>query len=254
MRFRVLGCSGGIGDAHRTTSFLIDHDILIDGGTGVGDLSREELARIDHVFVTHSHLDHIACIPLLLDSIGGCRSYPITLHALEETIAVLKAHIFNWKVWPDFSRIPTPESPHLRYNSMSVGDEIQLHGRSIVALPANHVVAACGYLVSTDKGALAFSGDTADCNAFWERINATPNLRYLIIETAYRNADKSLAAAAKHLTPSALARGIAQLDGHPDVFITHLKPGEGLETMAEVQREMPQRTLRMLQKGDEWEF
>lgn len=254
MKFRVLGCSGGIGGTHRTTSFLIDHDVLVDGGTGVGDLSHEELAKIDHVFLTHSHLDHIACIPLLLDSVSGYRNSPVTLHALEDTIAVLKTHVFNWKVWPDFTQIPSFESPQLRYNSLSVGDRVELGIRTFLALPANHVVSACGYLVSSDKASLAFTGDTSECSAFWDQINAVPNLRYLIIETAYRNADKNLAAAAMHLTPSTLARGISHLRGKPEVFITHLKPGEGLETMAEIQREMPNTMPRMLQKGDELEF
>ena len=40
MRLRVLGCSGGIGGRHlRTTSFLVDNDVLIDAGTGVGELA-----------------------------------------------------------------------------------------------------------------------------------------------------------------------------------------------------------------------
>ena len=61
MKFRVLGCSGGIGGRNaRTTAFLVDDDILIDGGTGVGELEYEELLRINHIFVTHAHLDHIA--------------------------------------------------------------------------------------------------------------------------------------------------------------------------------------------------
>lgn len=254
MKFRVLGCSGGIGGAHRTTSFLIDHDILVDGGTGVSDLSREELARIDHIFVTHSHLDHIACIPLLLDSVSGYRTEPVTVHALEETIAVLKADIFNWKVWPNFNQIPSAEYPQLLYHSLSVGDRVELNTRTFLVLPANHVVAACGYLLSSPKASLAFSGDTTECKLFWEQLNAVENLRYLIIETAYRNADKRLAAAAKHLTPSALSACLSQLQSEPEVFITHLKPGEGLETMAEVQREIPRRKIRMLQKGDHLEF
>ena len=54
MRLRVLGCSGGIGGRHlRTTSFLVDGDVLIDAGSGVGDLSLAELTHIDHVLVTH---------------------------------------------------------------------------------------------------------------------------------------------------------------------------------------------------------
>ena len=67
MKIKILGCSGGIGGELRTTSMLVDGDILIDAGTGVGDLSIEELLAIDHIFITHSHLDHIAFIPLLLD-------------------------------------------------------------------------------------------------------------------------------------------------------------------------------------------
>ena len=72
MKLRVLGCSGGIGGRHlRTTSFLLDGDILIDAGTGVGDLTLAELSQIDHIFVTHSHLDHVTSIPFLVDTVGG---------------------------------------------------------------------------------------------------------------------------------------------------------------------------------------
>ena len=67
MKLRILGCSGGIGGSLRTTSMLLDHDVLIDAGTGVGDLSLEEMSAIDHVFLTHSHLDHIVFIPFMLD-------------------------------------------------------------------------------------------------------------------------------------------------------------------------------------------
>ena len=45
---------------------LLDEDILIDAGTGVGDLSLEELKKIDHVFVTHSHLDHVGLMSNLV--------------------------------------------------------------------------------------------------------------------------------------------------------------------------------------------
>ena len=48
MKLRILGCSGGIGGEHlRTTSLLVDDDVLIDAGTGVGDLPIADLARID---------------------------------------------------------------------------------------------------------------------------------------------------------------------------------------------------------------
>ena len=90
MRLRVLGCSGGIGGRqNRTTAFLVDDDILIDAGTGVGDLSLAELTLIDHIFVTHSHLDHVNSIAFFVDSVGALRPNPVTVYALPQTIASL---------------------------------------------------------------------------------------------------------------------------------------------------------------------
>ena len=141
MRLRVLGCSGSIGGQHnRTTSFLVDQDILIDAGTGVGDLSLPELTLIDHIFVTHSHLDHVNSIAFFLDSVGALRPKPVTVYAMAPTIETLKKHLFNWDIWPDFTQIPTPEQPWLRYHEIDVGTVITLGGRKITALPAIHTV------------------------------------------------------------------------------------------------------------------
>ena len=119
MKIRILGCSGGIGGQRlRTTSMLVDDDVLIDCGTGVGDLSLDELLRIDHVFLTHSHLDHIAGLPLLIDTVGDRRNQPLTVHATEATLEILRTHIFNWAIWPDFSEIPDAGHPHMRYDGI----------------------------------------------------------------------------------------------------------------------------------------
>src|SRR5580698_11543473 len=97
MKVKVLGCSGGIGGKHlRTTSLRVDNDVLIDAGTGVTDLSLTELSMIDHIFLTHSHLDHIATIPFIVDTVGAMRSRPLTIHAIHDTVEILKNHLFNW--------------------------------------------------------------------------------------------------------------------------------------------------------------
>jgi Cft2 family RNA processing exonuclease len=167
MQLRVLGCSGGIGGSLRTTSFLVDHDVLIDAGTGVGDLTLAELKQIDHIFVTHSHLDHVTSIPFLVDSVGGMRSAPLTVHATRETIDILRAHLFNWKLWPDFTEIPTREAPYLRFAPVGLGDTVDLQGRKFRPLPANHVVPAVGFHLDSGKGSLVFTGDTTVCDALW---------------------------------------------------------------------------------------
>ena len=53
MKLRVLGCSGSIAAGSRTTAFLLDDDVLVDAGTVVGDLTLDEMARIDHIVVSH---------------------------------------------------------------------------------------------------------------------------------------------------------------------------------------------------------
>ena len=128
MKLRILGCSGGIGGNMRTTTMLLDHDILIDAGTGVGDLSLAEMVAIDHVFLTHSHLDHIASIPFLLDSVGFMRDNPLVVHATAETIAILKQHIFNWQIWPDFTEIPNSNQPCLHFETISLGQTVDMKG------------------------------------------------------------------------------------------------------------------------------
>ncbi|HEX6828282.1 MAG TPA: 3',5'-cyclic-nucleotide phosphodiesterase [Burkholderiales bacterium] len=254
MRLRVLGCSGGIGGHLRTTSFLLDRDVLIDAGTGVGDLSLGELAAIDHVFLTHSHLDHVASIPFLVDSVGAMREEPLVVHATRATLDTLRAHIFNWKIWPDFTEIPDPARPYLRYRPMELGETAELNGRRITALPANHTVPAVGFHLDSGRSSLAFSGDTTNHDPFWQEVNSIPNLRYLIIETAFCNRERDLAVASKHLCPSMLAEELAKLALRPEIFITHLKPGEIELTMQEIEEAAGEFRPRMLLNNQVIEF
>lgn len=254
MKLRILGCSGGIGRGLRTTSMLLDDDILIDAGTGVGDLTLDEMRRIDHAFITHSHLDHLACIPFLLDTVGGSRRKPFTLHALPETIAVLRDHLFNWKLWPDFTQIPDAGKPFLRFEPINLGQTVELGGRRITALPAHHVVPAVGYLLDSGAASLAFSGDTMDCEAFWEALNQVGNLRYLLIETTFSNEEHGIAYASKHYYPSLFAEQVAKLKREVEIYITHLGPGEQEHIMGEIQAVMHGNSPRMLNHGHVFDF
>lgn len=213
---------------------LLDQDILIDAGTGVGDLGLDELSAIDHVFLTHAHLDHIVCIPFMLDSVGYQRRKPVTVYATEETLEALQKHIFNWKIWPDFSQVPSNDEPYMRYRVLSPGETVRLNGRAITALPANHVVPAVGYQLDSGRSSLVYTGDTTTQDAFWDVVNKIDNLAYLIIETAFTNGEKQLALVSKHLCPSLLAEELVKLQGKPDIYITHLKPGESELTMREI--------------------
>ena len=135
MNIRILGCSGGIGVGLATTSMAIDHDILIDGGTGLGELTLDEMSAVRHIFLTHSHLDHIAGLPMLVDSIFERIHTPIVVHGRPETLAALREHVFNWVIWPDFSKLPNADRPVLRFEkilvrgSEHVAQQAHLEGR-----------------------------------------------------------------------------------------------------------------------------
>ncbi|HHJ80151.1 MAG TPA: 3',5'-cyclic-nucleotide phosphodiesterase, partial [Candidatus Tenderia electrophaga] len=189
MKLRILGCDGGIGPGLRTTSMLIDEDILIDCGSGVGDLTLDEMARIRHVFLTHSHLDHVAFLPLLVDSIFERIDEPIVIHALPATIQALKEHIFNWAIWPDFSQLPVADRPVMTYLAHNAGDVCVVGGRKIKSIPMNHIVPTVGYRVESETGSsFAFTGDTTTNDTFWNELNSHPRLDLLLLEVAFSNA------------------------------------------------------------------
>jgi cAMP phosphodiesterase len=236
LKVRVLGCSGAIAKDCRTTSFLIDGTILVDAGTGVGDLTLAEMQSIDCVLLTHAHLDHIAALPLMVDAIGSARSQPVMVFALAGTIEALQTHIFNNVIWPDFTRIPSSEAPFIRFAAIHVGQQLQWAGKTIEVLPAVHTVPAAGFAISAGQGQWVFTGDTASNPHLWERINQM-QVAMLVIETAFSSREAELAQRSLHLSPATLAQELDKIDYTQPfpIYITHTKPAETDLIMNEIQ-------------------
>jgi len=236
MRVQVLGCSGAIARGRATTSFLLDDDLLVDAGTGACDLSLEEMSRIDHVLLTHAHLDHIVALPLMLDAVGGLRSKPLQVHALQFTLDSLKAHIFNGTIWPDFSKIPSEANPFATFHAIEVGQTLRLGGKDIEVLPAVHTVPALGFAVARNSGKWVFTGDTEHNPALWGRVNQL-DVAMLIIEATFSNREGELARRSLHLSPKALAIELDCIsqDKQFPIYITHTKPASAEQIKAEVE-------------------
>ena len=150
MQIKILGWAGGIGASLRTTSFLIDEDLLVDAGTGLGDLPLNQMTGIQHIFLTHSHMDHIVGLPLLADTMFGVHDEPIVVYAQEKTIEALKAHVFNWVIWPDFSELPSREKPSIRFEIMNPGDKVTIRSREIEMIPVKPIEQSRGFLKGID--------------------------------------------------------------------------------------------------------
>ncbi len=250
MRIRILGCSGGIGAGSRTSAMLVDDDVLIDAGTGVGDLELEEIDSIRHVFLTHAHLDHIAGLPMLADSVFDENfTTPLTVYAREETLRALQDHVFNGVIWPDFARLPTAGNPMLRYQVCSPGDTVTINHRNFYAVDVMHTVPTLGYTVQNSGGVFAVSGDTKTNETLWPVLNACDDLRVLVIEVSFPDEMERLANEAGHYCPSTLAKDLERLQHEPEIWLTGMKPGEEGRIMEQVSKAIPGKNIKMLSAG-----
>lgn len=250
MRIRVLGCSGGIGAGSRTSAMLIDDDVLIDAGTGIGDLGLEDLDSIRHVFLTHAHLDHIAGLPMLADRVFDENfETPLTVYAREETLRAVQDHLFNGVIWPDFSRLPNTHNPMLRYHVCSPGDTIRIGHRDFYAVDVMHSVPSLGFTVQNSGGVFAVSGDTKTNETLWPVLNACDDLRVLVIEVSFPDEMAELASDSGHYTPRTLTDDLKRLRHEPEIWLTGMKPGEESRIYDQVLSAAPDKNIKMLSRG-----
>ena len=227
MRIKVLGCSGGVGPGLRTTSLLLDEHTLIDAGTGVGDLSLEEMRRIRRVFLTHSHLDHVCGLAFLADNLFDETAQPVEVYGSAATLSALRTHLFNWVLWPDFSALPTPQAPLIQFRELPAGQDCALgEAGSLHAFEVLHTVPGYGYAITSNRGGVfAFTGDTTSCESLWLALNALPRIDHLMIDIAFPDELAELGLLARHFTPSLAAHDLRQLRHRPQLLLTHEKPG-----------------------------
>ncbi|NOR52090.1 MAG: MBL fold metallo-hydrolase [Gammaproteobacteria bacterium] len=254
MDIRVLGCSGGVSLGNRTTSFLVGDDILIDAGSGVGDLTLEEMRKIRHIFITHTHLDHIHCIPLLLDTIFDSVTEPVVLHGSSIVLEAIHDHLFNGVIWPDFSVMPSMENPVVINEAIEAGESIQLGDLNISAIEVNHIVPTVAFIVSDPSGVFAFSGDTTTNDTLWEALNKLEKIDILVVETAFSNSELDLCRNAKHYCPISLAEDLKKLRHQTDIYLTHAKPGEEEKIFQECHELIPDRKLHKLHSGQRFKI
>ena len=243
MQIHVLGCAGAIAQGAHTSAFLVDSAIALDAGTGLGQLPLAQMLHIDHVFLSHAHLDHIAALPLFLDSVIANRTQqqrpPVRVYALAATLHALRKHIFNREIWPDFTVLPTRTAPVVELVPVQVGQTIAFSDLpyQVEVLPAEHSVPAAAYAVraQAEAAALVYTGDTGPNPKVWQRLAQIP-VAGLILETAFSNQEAGLARAALHLSPSSLAIELQHIapDSSYPIYLTHAKPAQALQIQAEV--------------------
>lgn len=235
---KILGASGSKAKNHNTTSFQIFKDIIIDAGNVLNALENET-KDINHIFLTHSHADHIADLPFIIETFFEERSSPLTIYALEETIDVLQKHSFNNKIWPDFTKIKLLKNDNfsLILKPIKINETINIHNYFIKAIHAEHIAGSCGYIVTKKNQSFIISGDTYINPILWEEINNNKTIKSLIIECSFPDKLENLATLTKHLTPSLIAKQLQNLKRKDiSIFFYHLKPTYKKELLNDIKK------------------
>ncbi|HCF60894.1 MAG TPA: 3',5'-cyclic-nucleotide phosphodiesterase [Myxococcales bacterium] len=254
MKLRVLGCHGGELPKHRTTCFLIDGVLALDAGALTSALSLKELLKVENILVSHSHLDHVKDLPLLVDLLVGRRDHPVVVHASTACARTLRESLFNNELWPDFTRIPTRANPILRIQAFEPTEPFSIGRYRVTPVPVSHPVESCGFVVSDGKASVGMSGDTGPTEQLWATFNATRNLKAVLLETSFPNMLQGLADISGHLTPNTLKVELGKLRRRKgcEVLLYHLKPA----FVAQLKHELCELQVpgRVLELGDEFDL
>ncbi len=209
----------------RLTCFLIDDRVAIDAGSIALALSKPQRQAVRDIIVTHSHMDHIASLPIFVDDLFALLDAPVRIHATEEVIQLLERDVFNGRVYPRFSELCNDHGCRaMQYVPFTTGQEFRVAHLRVIAVPVNHIVPTVGLVISDKKSTVAFSSDTAETEAFWTLVNGAPRVDALLIEASFPNSMWKLADAARHLTPASMGKELQKL-GHNsiDILAVHLK-------------------------------
>jgi ribonuclease BN (tRNA processing enzyme) len=255
MEIRVLGCYGGELPGYRVSSFVVDGKLLLDAGAVTSVLRLSEQLRIEAILVTHTHLDHIRDIPFLAANLLGERTaHPIHIVSTRPIIEGIKAHLFNDALWPDFTVLPSAESPVLKFMAIEPMVEVPVQDFTIRAIPVNHTVPAVGYIVHRGKSSMVYTGDTGPTERIWEEANLLPDLKAVLVETSFPNRMRAVAESSGHLTPMMLKRELKKLRGKEvPVLLVHMKP-QHLEVLQREVDRWPRPGVTFSQPGKRYRF
>ena len=225
MKIDVLGCYGNsIGD-FKTTSFLIDDSILLDAGTVTGVLKDEQIKKIKHIIVTHTHLDHIKDLVFLVDELVMMGRYKIELVSVKQVLDIIAHNLFNNLLWPDFTVIPSHDNAVIKPREILLNEYAQIGEITVKPVLMTHTVYCVGYVVKKGEKGFMFTSDTGPTKAFWEQAQKEKGIEFIIADVSFPNRMEELARISGHMTLSMLIEHLERYDlQNKPVFITHIKP------------------------------
>jgi ribonuclease BN (tRNA processing enzyme) len=254
MKIKVLGGHGGLARGFNATSFLVDQKLLIDAGAVALTLTVEEQAQIDQILITHSHLDHIKDLAFICDNCFGLRNEPFAVFTHKTVKKVIKDHLLNNIVWPDFTVLPSKDNPTMDIWEVTPEETFNAGKYTVIPVKVQHPLDAMGYIVTDDHGSVLFSGDTAETDKIWEIAKKVKNLKAIFTEVSFPNSMQRIATLSDHHTPASLKEEIKKMPAGVPIILTHLKPNFRAEIIKEIEA-IGEKRIHILEKdGEEFNF
>jgi 3',5'-cyclic-nucleotide phosphodiesterase len=225
MRLKVLGAYGASDSEHNLTGYLLDDWLSVDAGTLTSKLSFAQQSKVQAVFITHSHADHIRDLPHLIHNRFSQGTAPLTIFAIREVMDLLTKNVFNGLVWPDFSTLinPLTKKPVVEYRALMPGKKIAFNGVTFTAVPVNHIIPAAGVVIEMNGQAITFTGDTGPTSDIWKRTNKTSNVVAVVTEASFPNDQQALADETAHLSPETFGLELKKIVADAPVYASHRK-------------------------------
>jgi ribonuclease BN (tRNA processing enzyme) len=253
MKFRVLGCYGGSVKGRHLSCYVLNDTVALDAGSLTYTLTLEEQLRIRHIIITHSHLDHNTGLPFFADNVFGRINEPVSVYGSPPVLASLRKHMFNDVLWPDFTRLPSHDSPTIEFNEIRDGQPFRIDRLTFTPIPVNHITPTAGFVICDSRSSIVFTSDTGPTEMVWEAANRAKNLKAVITETSFPNEEEGLARVSGHMTPELLERELRKVSRRVRVLINHLKPGDRSRITRQL-RSLGLNRMELLQQGKTYRF
>jgi ribonuclease BN (tRNA processing enzyme) len=215
MKLLLLGTAGYHPNERRHTACLMlpELGIVLDAGTGFFRVREQRQTPTLDVLLTHAHLDHVAGLTFLLDTVWEQNLSRVTVHGEADKLAAIREHLLSEHLFP----APLP----CQWRSLGTG-ELVLGGARVTHFPLVHPGGCVGFRLDWPGRSLAYVTDTtAAADAAY--VESIRGVSLLVHECNFRDREHEWAVKTGHSSTSHVA-AVAARAGAGRLVLVHFNP------------------------------